>query len=157
MRYERIPRKNASATCSFIKDEDKFYRFVDDFSIVGVHWSQPYTLSADYFLRLLREGASARARENGKGYVKQYDDSSMQMNDFYLHLLDHGAMWKRKDSSVICTAMPYRTTDSILQSFEKLRNTFDYPDELKLKFMEDEKYRYLDNGDNMIMIHYERQ
>jgi hypothetical protein len=49
-------------------------------------------------------------------------------------------MWKRKDSSVICTAMPYRTTDSILQNFEKLKNTFDYPNELKLKFMEDEKY-----------------
>jgi hypothetical protein len=53
--------------------------------------------------------------------------------------------------------MPYRTTDSILQNFEKLKNTFDYPNELKLKFMEDEKYHYRDNGDNMIMIYYEGQ
>ena len=50
----------------YIVNEDKFYRVVDEFNIIGVAWSQPQTISASYFLRLLQNGSSEKARGYGR-------------------------------------------------------------------------------------------
>ena len=91
----------------YIDDVDKFYRFIDEFNAVGVRWGQPTTISASYFLRVLQEGSSARARGYRRGFNQESDEGSNQMSPFYDHLLDHGALWQLKNGSVICTAMPY--------------------------------------------------
>ena len=61
-------------------------------------------------------------------------------------------MWKLKDGSVICTAMPYGTKESIISSFEKMVKEFNYPSDMIIEFM-DKKYRYRANGDYMILIY----
>jgi hypothetical protein len=62
MKFYNIPKFKASEEFGFIEFEDRFYSFIEKFGIVSVKWSQPTTLSAQYFLRLLTEGSSARAR-----------------------------------------------------------------------------------------------
>ena len=74
------------------------------------------------------------------------------MHDFYTSLLDHGAMWKLRNGSVICTAMPYGNEKSICDSFRALIDKFDYPMSIRFRFLED-KYRYRPNGDHMIVIY----
>ena len=54
MRFEKIPKKNAKEKFGYITCEENFYRFIDEFNIVGVRMSQPETISASYFLRLLQ-------------------------------------------------------------------------------------------------------
>ena len=46
MKFEYIPKKDAINWSGYIVNEDKFYRFVDEFNIIGVVWSQPQTISA---------------------------------------------------------------------------------------------------------------
>ena len=106
MKFENIPETRAYNVFGFIDYPDKFYRFINDFNIVGVVWSQPTTISASYFLRLLRDGSSAKACGYGKGH-NENDEISIQMQEFYQPLLDHGALWKLRNGNVICTAMPY--------------------------------------------------
>lgn len=152
MYFDYIPKHDADETFGYITSCEKFYRFVDEFNIVGVHWSQPQTISASYFLRLLTEGSSARARGYGRGN-QENDEYSMQLYDNYYHsLFDHGAMWKLNDGRVVCTAMPYGDEESIISAFNELMEEFAYPDTIKLTFLEDE-YRYRPNGNYMIMIY----
>lgn len=149
MNFEYIPKPQASQAFGYIDAEDKFYRFVDEFNIVGVHWSEPQRISASYFRRLLEEGSSARAH----GYHNaESDEYSTDMCDFYGPLLDHGAMWKLRNGNVICTAMPYGDKKSICDSFRTIVDRFDYPPSMRFQFLED-KYRYRPNGDCMIVIY----
>lgn len=154
MDFEYIPKTHVAEKSGYIVYEERFYSFVEEFNAVGVHWSQPQSLSAFYFLKLLMEGSAARARGYGKGYNQGSDEYSNQMKDFYLPLFDHGALWKLKNGSVICTAMPYGTVSSIEESFISLINTFQYPAGIKLQFL-DGRYRYRPNGDFMIAIYYD--
>lgn len=105
MKFEYIPKIRAQESFGYIDFPDKFYRFIDEFNIVGVRWLQPTTISASNFLRVLQEGSSAKARGYGRGNNKENDELSIQMQDFYQPLLDHGALWKVKNDNVICTAM----------------------------------------------------
>ena len=66
MKFEYIPKKDAINWSGYIINEDKFYRVVDEFNIIGVAWSQPQTISASYFLRLLQNGSSEKARGYGR-------------------------------------------------------------------------------------------
>ncbi len=136
----------------FVKDPDKFYSFVEEFNIVGVHWSQPTTLSASYFLRLLEEGSSARARIHGDTWWKVDDEHCQEMTEYYTPLLDHGAMWKVANGSVICTAMPYGEKQSVVDAFYRMIEQYKYPDSITMQFLED-RYRYRPNGDHMIVIY----
>ena len=150
--FEYIPKTNAETRWGFIDSEEKFYRFVEEYNIVKVWWSQPVTISASYFLRLLQEGSSARARGFSKRYTKEDDEHSEDLRPFYGALFDHGALWRESTGKVICTAMPYRTKDEIINAFFELKTGYNYPDSIKLKFL-DEKYRYRQNGYEMIMIY----
>ena len=140
--FARSEQVNAKRSFdSYIDDQDKFYRFVDEFNIVGVQWSQPQTISACYILRLLEKGSAERATGPRKGYNKDSDDYSLEMNKFYLPLLDHGALWKLSNGSVVCTATPYGSKDSINNSFLRMINQFDHFDSIRLQFLDD-GYRF---------------
>ncbi len=154
MEFENIPKEKAMDKFGHIVNEDKFYKFVDDFNIVGVTMSQPQTISASYFLRLLQNGASERARGYGRGNSIENDEQSNQLAEYYLSLLDHGALWKRRDGSVICTAMPYGDQESIYSMFYQLIEEFAYPSTIRMEFLDD-VYRYRTNGDAMIIIYCE--
>ena len=154
MEFENIPKEKAMDKFGHIVNEDKFYKFVDDFNIVGVTMSQPQTISASYFLRLLQNGASERARGYGRGNSIENDEHSNQLAEYYLSLLDHGALWKRRDGSVICTAMPYGDQESIYSMFYQLIEEFAYPSTIRMEFLDD-VYRYRTNGDAMIIIYCE--
>lgn len=152
MDFEKIPHKRASEFSGYIEFEDVFYQFVKEFEIEGVHWSQPTSLSASYLLRLLLEGSVARARGYGRGNNIENDENSQQMQPFYHTLLDHGAMWRLSDGKVICTAMPYGTKESIIDSFNRMVNEFKFPKVIKLEFLED-RFKYRSNGHYMIVIY----
>ncbi|MBQ6520113.1 MAG: HNH endonuclease [Anaerolineaceae bacterium] len=134
---------------------DKFYRFIDEYNIERVRWGQPTTISASYFLRLLQEGSSSRARGYGRGYNHEFDEASNQMSPFYTHLLDHGALWKLRNGNVICTAMPYGSKEKVVGKFIEMKESLSYPDEIQLEFLDDDKYRFRKNGDCMILIYYD--
>ncbi len=150
MRFEYIPKVHADEVFGHIEYIDKFYTFVNEFNIIGVGSARPDGISASYFLRLLQEGSSARARGYGKGNAIQSYEPSLQ--EFYLSLLDHGALWKMKNDSVICTAMPYGNIKSITDSFNKMINMYNYPKTIRFEFLDD-KYRYRSNGDYMVIIY----
>ena len=152
MKFEYIPKIRAQESFGYIDFPDKFYRFIDEFNIVGVKWLQPTTISASNFLRVLQEGSSAKARGYGRGNNKENDELSIQMQDFYQPLLDHGALWKVKNDNVICTAMPYGDRESITDGFYRMVNMFHYPETMKMEFLDD-KYRFRINGDHMIAIY----
>lgn len=154
MRFEKIPKKNAKKKFGYITCEENFYRFIDEFNIVGVRMSQPETISAAYFLRLLQNGTSERARGYGRGDNRENDEHSNQLAKYYLHLLEHGALWKRQDGSVICTSMPYGDQESICSMFYQMVEEFDYPSTIRVEFLDD-VYRYRTNGDAMIIIYCE--
>ena len=147
---QKIERNDIKKHSYYINDVDRFFRFMDDFNAVGVHWNQPTTISASYFIRLLREGSSARARRFGPGFNQELDEMSPLDNN----LLDHAALWKLKDGNVICTAFPYGTHDEIVDKFMAMKKKYSYPDSLKLQFL-DEKYRFRNNGDWMILISFD--
>lgn len=152
MEFEYIPKTHVQEKFGHIESLEAFYRFINEFDIVEVRWNQPTNISASYFLRLLQEGASARARGYGRGYNQERDESSNQLVEFYRPLLDHGVLWKQKNGNVICTAMPYGDEESITESFYKMVERFDYPDTVKLQFLDD-IYRFRSNGDCMIVIY----
>lgn len=147
MKFEKISKLSKSV---YIDSREKFQQFYNDFGIVGVNWSQPINISASYFLRVLKYGAIAKARGCRKNLNN--DEVSNEINHYYTGLLDHGALWKLKDGSVICTAMPYGTKEAIISSFEKMVKEFNYPSDMIIEFM-DKKYRYRANGDYMILIY----
>lgn len=152
MEFDYIPKKDAAEKLGYIRDEDKFYRFVDEYNLVGVEWSQPTTISASYFARLLISGSSERARGFGRGNHTENDEYSNQLYKYYRPLLDHCAMWRNVDGTVICTAMPYGSVDSITDGFFHMKEEFDFPESIKLEFLDD-SYRYRPNGDAMIVIY----
>lgn len=152
MEFEYIPKIRAQESFEFIDFPDKFYRFIDEFNIVGVNWSQPTTISASYFLRVLQDGSSVKARGYGRGNRLENDEASIQMNEFYLSLLDHCALWKMKNGNVICTAMPYGDKESITDSFYKMVDFLHYPKTVRLQFLDDE-YCFRLNGNYMIIIY----
>ena len=122
---------------------DALVRFIHNYNVIGVRWSEPTTISASYFLRLLQNGAAEKVGKN--------DNGSIEMSNFYQPLLDHGALWKTKDGGVICTAMPYGDKKSIVENFRKMVETFSYPETIRLQFLDD-KYRFRSNGNHMILI-----
>lgn len=153
MKFEYIPKTHADQNFGYIKDVDKFYSFVEEFNIVGVHWSEPSMISASYLLRLLEEGSSARAR----GYDNnshENDEHSSDMDEFRMPLLDHCAMWQQSNGSVFCTAMPYGKQERIRASFNELVDKYNYPSDIRIQFLDD-KYRYRPNGDCMIVIYFD--
>lgn len=152
MDFERIPTRNLKEFSGYITNEDEFNHFIDEFGIVGVHWEQPVTLSASYFLRLLTGGSSERARGYGRGFNTEHDKYSKDFQPFYMTLLDHGAMWRLSDGSVICTAMPYGDPDRITDEFNRMVSKFEYPGSIRMEFLGDE-FRYRPNGDFMIVIY----
>lgn len=153
MKFERVPKTKAKEFSGHIELEDNFYKFVDEYSIVGVSWGYPDGLSASYFLRLLQNGSAERARGYGSGYHQENDDHSNDLHEFYQGLLDHCALWKLSNGGVMCTAMPYGTKESIINLYNIMVEKFDYPVELKIDFLDDE-FRYRPNGDYMIAIYY---
>lgn len=157
MEFEYVPKaykKSNEDFFWFVKFPEKFYSFIEEFNIVGVHWSQPTTLSAAYFLRLLEEGSSAKARTVGDTWLRVNDEYSQEMTCFYAPLLDHGAMWKMANGSVICTTMPYGARQEVIDAFHRMAEKFHYPDNLKMQFWDD-KYRYRPNGDHMLVFYYD--
>ena len=122
---------------------DALVRFIHNYNVIGVRWSEPTTISASYFLRLLQNGAAEKVGKN--------DNGSIEMSNFYQPLLDHGALWKTKDGGVICTAMPYGDKKSIVENFRKMVEAFSYPETIRLQFLDD-KYRFRSNGNHMIRI-----
>lgn len=151
MKFENIPKTHAEKIFGYIKDVDKFYSFVEEFNIVGVHWSEPSMISASYLLRLFEEGAFARARGYDKN-SQENDENSTDMNEFYYPLFDHCAMWRQSNGSVLCTAMPYGNPEIIRDNFYKMINKYNYPNTIKMQFLDD-KFRYRPNGDHMIIIY----
>jgi len=151
--YKYVTNNHASIykSIKLVDSSEAFIRFKEKFDVVGVRWSEPTTISASYFLRLLQDGASAKAHIKGSGNDMESDEASFQMNEFYTTLLDHGVLWKLKDGGVICTAMPYGDKSSIIEAFQRMIKTYDYPSTLKMEFLSNQ-YRFCANGDHMIVI-----
>lgn len=145
MKFEYIPKKQENCTL-YATSKEKLYRFINDFSIVGIGCDMPMNLSASYFLRLLQKGSSAKAR-----YAIKDDEHSRELYHYNSDLFDHGVFWKKKDGSVICTAMPYGYKEIMLECFAKMVKEFNYPDTIKMEFLDD-AYRYRSNGDAMLVI-----
>lgn len=142
MKFEKINKNQLGDSTYYVDDRKKFINFVDDFKIVGVSWGQPTTISSDYFLRLLENGATVRVRNN---------DSSRKLNQFYADFLDHGALWKLENGKVICTAMPYGDKEAIVNKFYELKNKYKCPNGIVMGFLDD-RYKFRKNGDKMILI-----
>ena len=151
MKFEYVTRNNSYKNFGYIDFDDAFERFVNKYDVIGVRLSEPTTISASYFLRLLQEGSLAKARGYGKGNNQENDESSNEMNCYYTSLLDHAALWKLKSGQVICTAMPYGDKQTIIDRFNQMVKQFSYPSTIKLHFLDD-TYRFRSNGDYMIMI-----
>lgn len=151
MKFEFVTKNNSYKNFGYIDFDDAFERFINKFDVIGVRWSEPTTISASYFLRLLQEGSSAKARGFGKGNDKENDESSNEMNCYYTSLLDHAALWKLKSGQVICTAMPYGDKQIIIDHFNQMVKQFSYPTTIRLQFLDD-TYRFRSNGDYLIMI-----
>ena len=158
MKFNYIPKTNAGSHEGFayyVSSEDKFYKFVDDFNLVGVHWGQPQTISAGYFLRLLTEGSSAKAHYKNEGRSGgETDEHSTDFRKYYSLLMDHGAMWKQSNGNVICSAMPYGNREEIKNAFNDLVTEYHYPGSIKMQFLDD-SYRFRTNGDYMIIIYWD--
>lgn len=153
MDFEYIPKTMAQKRFEYyIDNNDAFYKFVEEFNIVGVHWNQPTNISASYFLRLLTEGAKEKPRGYGRGFNNKSDTASQDLDTFYLPLFDHGVLWRQSGGSVICTAMPYGTPESIIDSFMKMTSEYGYPSTVKIDFLDD-SYRFRPNGNFMILIY----
>lgn len=158
MDFKYIPKTHASWHEDFdyyVKDEAKFYCFVDEFNLVSVHWGEPQSISADYFLRLLTKGSSARAHlRSNDSWFGETDEHSSAFLKYYAPLLDHGAIWKQKSGSVICSAMPYGDEESVEDAFLEMIQEFQYPDSIKMQFLDD-CYRFRPNGHFMILIYHD--
>lgn len=152
MKFEYLSKSSAYKTFGYVDSLDAFDRFIEKYDVVGVRWSEPTTISASYFLRLLQEGSSAKARGFGKDNFNENDESSTEMSEFYCSLLDHGVLWKLKTGQVICTAMPYGDKQIITEQFVKMVNKFSYPSTIQMQFLDD-AYRFRANGDYMIVIY----
>lgn len=144
VKFEYIPKNKENCTL-YATSKEKLYRFINDFSIVGIGRDTPMNLSASYFWRLLQKGSSAKAR-----YAIKDDEHSYELHPYDSYLLDHGVFWKRKDKSVICTAIPYGYKERMLEYFDKMVKEFNYPDTIKMEFLDD-AYRYR-NGAAMLVI-----
>ena len=48
MKFDRI-NVNRLDDIGYVIDKEKFLKFVNDFRIIGVHWSQPTNISARAF------------------------------------------------------------------------------------------------------------
>ena len=129
MKFDRI-NVNRLDDIGYVIDKEKFLKFVNDFRIIGVHWSQPTNISASYFLRLLQDGSKARARGFGKQSYIENDESSNQLSEFY-----------DSDEKIV------------LDEFERLKNKYEYPDDVILNFL-DKKYKFRKNGDIMVVISF---
>lgn len=151
MRFNPIPKKELFAFGP-VTNIENFRRFLDDFNLVGVKWCGPSSLSGSYLLRLLEKGSSQRARGRGPKSYGPNDNNAHQLGAFREHLFDHGAMWKTKDGKFFFTGMPYGAKEEIMRSFEQLKENFQYPETIQLKFLDD-KYRYRTNGDYMVMVY----
>jgi 5-methylcytosine-specific restriction endonuclease McrA len=157
MDFDRIPKTHAGSHEDFdyyVREEAKFYHFVDDFNLVGTHWGEPQLISAGYFLRLLMEGSSARAHYRQDTWWSETDEHSEAFRKYYTPLLDHGAMWRQSNGGVICSAMPYGEEEEIVAAFLEMVREFQYPDSIKMQFLDD-AYRFRPNGDCMIIIYYD--
>lgn len=49
MRFENIPKANVQDVFGHVHSSNEFYRFVRDFNVIAVKWSQPTNISASYF------------------------------------------------------------------------------------------------------------
>lgn len=163
MRFDYIPKTKAVAKQNFgwIKDFDGLYRFVDEYNIVGLNGAEKAEmLSASYFLRVLRDGSSARAHVERRNWGKN-DECSKELQGYW-QLFDHGDFWQLVDGSVVFTSMPYsRSEEEVISSFNDLVNTicelepsFTDPQALRLEFL-DNMYRYRPNGDFFIIMYYD--
>ena len=152
MKFEYLTKSSAYKSFGYVDSVDAFDMFVEKYDVVGVRWSEPTTISASYFLRLLQDGSSAKARGFGKGNSNENDEASTEMNEFYGSLLDHGALWKLKTGQVICTAMPYGDKKLITERFMQMVNKFSYPSTIKMQFLDD-AFHFRVNGDYMIIIY----
>lgn len=152
MQFEYLTKSSAYKSFGYVDSIDAFDMFVEKYDVVGVRWSEPTTISASYFLRLLQDGSSAKARGFGKDNSIENDEASTEMNEFYGSLLDHGALWKLKTGQVICTAMPYGDKKLITERFMQMVNKFSYPSTIKMQFL-DNSFRFRVNGDYMIIIY----
>ena len=151
MDFNKISEIMEKQLSGYIHHPDMFCSFVDDFDIVAVHWHEPSKISASYFYRLLVYGASERSRGYGKGDLHS-DEFSNDFSPFYYDLFDHGALWKKKNGEVICTAFPYGTCEKISSTFQEFKDAFCFSNDLKLAFLED-RYKFRANGDSMVCIY----
>lgn len=158
MEFRYIPKTRASSHEDFsyyVRSGECFYKFVDEFNLVGVRWGQPLTISAEYFQRLLIEGSSVRARwRKANGWAGGTDECSIDFQKYYGPLLDHGAMWKRRNGGVICSAMPYGSVAGVQDAFLDMTKEFNYPSSIKMRFLDD-SYRFRPNGNLMIIIYHD--
>ena len=92
MTFDYIPKVNIEDHTTYNIESDSFYRFIDEFNIDSVKWSEPLNISASYFLRLLQSGSTQRSRKG--------DEWNGELNDFRDTLLDHCALWRQKNGSV---------------------------------------------------------
>lgn len=156
MRFEKIPEAGAKQKFNYYVDiEENFYHLVNDFELVGVAWSEAATKSDSYFLRLLQKGTSARAHSFDAKNSIESDEYSTTLAKYRTHLLDHGTFWKRSDGTVICTTVPSGSTDDISKSFQDMKREFQFPDSVKLCFLDD-SYRFKRSGDIMVVIYDEK-
>lgn len=49
MTFDYIPKVNIEDHTTYNIESDSFYRFIDEFNIDSVKWSEPLNISASYF------------------------------------------------------------------------------------------------------------
>ncbi len=101
MRFKYIPKTHAQELFGYIDFSDAFYRFIDEFNIIGVKWSQPITISASYFLRLLCDGSSEKARGYGKGNSNENDEINIEAAKIIEYVASNVGRFKIKSASNI--------------------------------------------------------
>ena len=101
MRFKYIPKTHAQELFGYIDFSDAFYRFIDEFNIIGVKCSQPTTISASYFLRLLCDGSSEKARGYGKGNSNENDEINIEAAKIIEYVASNVGRSKIKSASNI--------------------------------------------------------
>ncbi len=128
-----------------IPNQKNFMKFKETFKIKDMCPLGEYlSISAEYFLKLLQNG---NVRGRSSIHHDDYDSRDfLYPYNFGYKIFDHSVLWRTTKGKIFCTSAPYQSSkEAVLNDFQKLKETFLYPESIKLQFLP-EKYKFRPNG-----------
>ena len=122
-----------------IADTQKFLQFVTDFNVFRLA-SHPQ-FEALRFLKILKYGIKFARGNDCIHFIRNA-------------LFDHDYLCENKEGKVFFVAMPHLDEKMSLNSFRDLVEKFSFPETIKIKFLNKEKYQFR-LGSTMFLIYDE--